>query len=58
MAVMDMDLKEGAEFMNRKVAYDVTDFAPKKVTDKKLNLCWRGIGPTPTFGVILKTNEK
>ena len=25
---------------------------------KCCNLCWRGIGPTPTFGVILKTNEK
>ena len=22
------------------------------------DLCWRGIGRTPTFGVILKTNEK
>ena len=25
---------------------------------KSSNLCWRGIGRTPTFGVILKTNEK
>ena len=25
---------------------------------KSINLCCRGIGPTPTFGVILKTNEK
>ena len=25
---------------------------------KSSNLCWRGMGRTPTFGVILKTNEK
>ena len=25
---------------------------------KRSNLCWRGIGRTPTFGAILKTNEK
>ena len=25
---------------------------------KSSNLCWNGIGRTPTFGVILKTNEK
>ena len=25
---------------------------------KSCNVCWRGIGRTPTFGVILKTNEK
>ena len=24
---------------------------------KSFNLCWRGIGRTPTFGFILKTNE-
>ena len=37
--------------INRKVAYDVTYFAEKK---------WltRDIGQTPTFRVILKTNEK
>ena len=22
------------------------------------NLCWKGIGRTPTFGVILKINQK
>ena len=42
----------------RKVAYDVTHFAPKKWLTKRCNLCWKGIGPTPTFGIILKTNEK
>ena len=30
----------------------------KKWMTKNSNLCWRGIGRTPTFGVILKTNEK
>ena len=30
----------------------------KKWMTKSSNLCWRGIGPTPTFGIILKTNEK
>ena len=30
----------------------------KKWMTKSSNLCWRGIGRTPTFGVILKTNEK
>ena len=25
---------------------------------KSSNLCWRGVGRTPTFGVFLKTNEK
>ena len=30
----------------------------KKSLTKSSNLCWRGIGQTPTFGVILKTNEK
>ena len=25
---------------------------------KSSNLCRRGVGRTPTFGVILKTNEK
>ena len=25
---------------------------------KRCNLCWKGIGQTPTFGIILKTNEK
>ena len=43
---------------NRKVACDVTDFAPKKWMTKSYNLCWRGIGRTPTFRVILKNNEK
>ena len=43
---------------NRKIAFDVTHFAPKKVADQKLYLCWKGVGRTPTFGFILKTNEK
>ena len=30
----------------------------KKWMTKSSNLCWGGIGRTPTFGVILKTNEK
>ena len=30
----------------------------KKWLTKTCNLCWKGIGRTPTFGVILKTNEK
>ena len=30
----------------------------KKWMTKGSNLCWRGIGRTPTFRVILKTNEK
>ena len=30
----------------------------KKWLTKSSNLCWRGIGRTPTFRVILKTNEK
>ena len=30
----------------------------KKWLTKSCNLCWKGIGQTPTFGVILKTNEK
>ena len=30
----------------------------KKWMTKSSNLCWKGIGRTPTFGVILKTNEK
>ena len=30
----------------------------KKWLTKTFNLCWKGIGQTPTFGVILKTNEK
>ena len=30
----------------------------KKWLTKKCNLCWKDIGQTPTFGVILKTNEK
>ena len=30
----------------------------KKWMTKSSNLCWRGIGRTPTFGVILKTNDK
>ena len=42
----------------RKVAYDVTHFAPKNWLTKSSNLCCRGIGRTPTFGVILKTNQK
>ena len=28
------------------------------ISQQKNNLCWKGIGQTPTFGVILKTNEK
>ena len=51
-------LKLNAAQLNRKVACDVTHFAPKKWMTKGSNLCWRGIGRTPTFGVILKTNEK
>ena len=43
---------------SRAVAYDATHFAPKKWLTKSCNLCWKGIGQTPTFGVILKTNEK
>ena len=46
------------EVFNRKVAHDVTHFAPKKWLTKRCNLCWKGIGRAPTFGVILKTNEK
>ena len=42
---------------NRKVAHDVTHFAPKKWLTKSCNLCGKGIGQTPTIGVILKTNE-
>ena len=30
----------------------------KKWLTKICNLCWKGIGRTSTFGVILKTNEK
>ena len=30
----------------------------KKWLTKSSNLCCRGIGPTPTFGVVLKTNDK
>ena len=43
---------------NRKVAYDVTHFAPKKWLTKSCDLCWKGVEQTPTFGFILKTNEK
>ena len=25
---------------------------------KSCNLCWRGIGRTPTFGIVLKPNKK
>ena len=42
----------------RKIAYDVSHFAPKEWLTKSYNLCWKAIGRTPTFGVILKTNEK
>ena len=45
-------------FHDRKVAYDVTHVARKKWLSKSYNLCWKGIEQTPTFGVILKTNEK
>ena len=30
----------------------------KKWLTKSCNLCWKGIRRTPTFGFILKTNEK
>ena len=30
----------------------------KKWLTKRCNLCWKGIGRTETFGVILKTNKK
>ena len=30
----------------------------KKWLTKSCNLCWKGIGRTPTFGFFLKTNEK
>ena len=30
----------------------------KKWLTKSCNLGWKGIGQTPTFGFILKTNEK
>ena len=30
----------------------------KKWMTKSSNLCWRGIEQTPTFRIILKTNEK
>ena len=30
----------------------------KKCLTKRCNLCWKGIGRTPTFGVILKAIEK
>ena len=30
----------------------------KKLLTKSCNLCWKGIEQTPSFGVILKTNEK
>ena len=30
----------------------------KKWLTKTCNLCWKGLGQTPTIGVILKTNEK
>ena len=29
----------------------------KNLLTKGCNLCWEGIGQTPTFEVILKTNE-
>ena len=43
---------------NGKVAYDVTHLARKKWLTKRCTLCWKGIGRTPIFGIILKTNEK
>ena len=42
----------------RKIAYDLTQLVPKKWLTKSCNLCWKGIGRTPTIGVILKINEK
>ena len=30
----------------------------KNCLTKTCNLCWTGTGRPPTFGVILKTNEK
>ena len=30
----------------------------EKWRTKSCNLCWKGKGRTPTFGVILKINEK
>ena len=30
----------------------------KKWWTKSCNLCWKGIGQTPTYGVIWKANEK
>ena len=30
----------------------------KRGLTKSCNLCWKGKGRTPTFGVNLKTNEK
>ena len=30
----------------------------KKGLTKSCNLCWRGMGQTPTFGVILKSIKK
>ena len=30
----------------------------KKWLTKSRNLCWKGIGRTPMFGIILKTNKK
>ena len=46
------------ENVNRKVAHDVTHFAPKKWLTKCCNLCCKGMGRTPIIGVISKTNEK
>ena len=50
--------KESYYYFYRKIAYDITHLARKKWLIKSCKLCWKAIGQTLIFGVILKTNKK
>ena len=48
----------GLKGANRKIAYDVTPFPPKKVADQTLQFMLERYRANTNFGIILKTDEK
>ena len=52
------DVIGGCNLLNRRLHMTSHISRQKKWLTKTCNLCWKGIGRTPTFEFILKTNEK
>ena len=54
---------DGVSYMQQSVVGDflfgfVVEIAKVATLTQSYNLCWKGIGRTPTLGIILKNNEK